>query len=51
VAPTDIMTQIDRTFYSNKKEHTFFSAPYGTISKLTMYLVIKEVSTDIRKLK
>jgi hypothetical protein len=27
------ITDIYRTFHPNKKEYTFFSAPYGTISK------------------
>ena len=29
---TDIMTQMDLTFHPNIKEHTFFSAPYGSFS-------------------
>ena len=36
---TGVMTQMDltdiyRTFHPNKEEHTFFSAPYGTFSKI-----------------
>ena len=27
------LTDIYRTFYPNKKEYTFFSAPHGTFSK------------------
>jgi exonuclease III len=38
---TEVMKQMDltdtyRTFYSKTKEYTFFSAPHGTFSKLTI---------------
>ena len=35
------LTDIYRTFHSNKKEYTFFSASYGTFSKIDHILSYK----------
>ena len=40
---TDVMIQLDltdnyRTFHQNTNEYTFFSAPYGTFSKIAHIL-------------
>ena len=45
------LTDLYRTFHPKTKEFTFFSAPYGTYSKLTIYMVIKQPSTNTKKLK
>jgi hypothetical protein len=55
VKPIEVMYQMDLTdnyitLYPKSKEYTFFSAPHGTFSKLTIYLVTKQASTHTRKL-
>ena len=39
------LTDIYRTFHSNIKEYTFFSAPYETFSKIELILGTKQIST------
>lgn len=51
---TDVMIEIDltdiyRTFHTNTKEYTFFSAPHRTFSKIDHILGNKQTSTDIKK--
>ena len=48
--PVDLIN-FYRTFHSNTKEYTFFSAPHGTVSKIYRISDTKQVSADTRKLK
>jgi hypothetical protein len=42
------LTNIYRTFYSKTKGYTFFSAPYGTFSKIDHIIFHKMNSTDTK---
>ena len=51
---TDVITQMDltdiyRTFHPNIKEYTFFSAPYGTFSKIDHILSNNSKDPKIQK--
>jgi hypothetical protein len=53
---TDIMNHVDlteiyRKFHSNTEDYPFFSPPHPPFIKIDHKLVMKQVSTDTRKLK
>jgi hypothetical protein len=53
---TQVIKQMDlpdiyKIFYPKTKGYTFFSAPNGTFSKMTMKSVTKQASTDKKILK
>jgi hypothetical protein len=45
------LTDIYITFYPKTKGNIFFSAPHDAFSKLNIYFVTKEASTDTKILK
>ena len=43
------LIDIYRTYHPKTKEYTFFSAPHGTFSKLTIESITRQASRDTRR--